>query len=313
MYRFILKKKNGIRQFHLAGENLSADTSEIKPFFEKKKKKKKKNILQLQSQMYNASETGLYYKMYPQRSTWAQQKDCITILGCANASGDPKLKLLLIGKKKNKYTNTNMHKLPAKYTAQKNAWMDYNILTDSFVFFNAFVPEVSLCTKNKLAAKAALLIDNTPSHSEEETPASQDGNMKCTILPPNTAPRLQPCDQGILETLNRIGKDLSISSEKNSHLSVADVIKSVTVKDALYMATEAWDHVSSVTISKSWTKSAIATPAESETPEEPLSDMEAMRNLAANFSVNEEELDTWMNCDNGESGHEEYMAVEIVQ
>ena len=58
--------------------------------------------------MFNCDESGLYYKLLPEKSLAAQfekstdgrktQKERVTISACSNATGSIKLPLLLIGK-----------------------------------------------------------------------------------------------------------------------------------------------------------------------------------------------------------------------
>jgi len=60
------------------------------------------------------------------------QKDRITAMVCANASGNHRLPLLVIGKSKkpHAFKNLNMNVLPVNYYAQKSVWMDQTIFFD---------------------------------------------------------------------------------------------------------------------------------------------------------------------------------------
>ena len=84
-------------------------------------------------QIYNADETGLLWKYLPQRNFvsfceksapgFKKAKDCLTVLGCTNATGTHKLKPVLIGKsaKPRCFKHANMDALPVIYKSQRNA------------------------------------------------------------------------------------------------------------------------------------------------------------------------------------------------
>ena len=96
------------------------------------------------SQVYNCDETGLYWKALPSKTLASRKedkapgykvsKDRLTILACANATGDHnyKLRLIMIGKAKNpRALKTLSHSaFPLKYTNQKSAWMTSEIFKD---------------------------------------------------------------------------------------------------------------------------------------------------------------------------------------
>ena len=70
------------------------------------------------------------------------QKDRVTISACANASGDMKLPLVLIGKSKNPrcFKHITRDQLPVTYYNQSNAWMNTEIFSEWF--HHKFVPIV---------------------------------------------------------------------------------------------------------------------------------------------------------------------------
>ena len=84
-------------------------------------------------QIYNADETGLLWKCLPDRTLVAyreksapgfkKSKECLTVLGCTNATGTHKLKRVMIGKfaKPRCFKNVNMNALPVIYKPQRNA------------------------------------------------------------------------------------------------------------------------------------------------------------------------------------------------
>ena len=82
--------------------------------------------------IYNADETGLYFRTTPDRthafadeklSGGKKSKERVTIMVCSNMDGSDKRKLLVIGKSANPRCLKNVKRLPVEYTANKNAWM----------------------------------------------------------------------------------------------------------------------------------------------------------------------------------------------
>ena len=204
------KRRHGICQLRVVGEKLSADMQSIQPFVETLHKLIEEKGLQLE-QLYNADETGLFWRVLPRMTLASAQekeapgvkssKDRVTLLGCVNAMGQHKLKPVLIGKykKPRSFKDVNMSALPVHYTAQSNAWMSSDIF--EHWFHQQFVPAVKQHLQHKgLPCKAVLLIDNCAAHPGEDLLCSHDGQIKTAFLPPNTTAVIQPLDGGILET-----------------------------------------------------------------------------------------------------------------
>jgi hypothetical protein len=83
-------------------------------------------------QIFNADETGLFFKMTPNKilkfkgekcSGGKMSKDRITVLVVANMTGTVKKKLLVIGKSKNPRCFKNVKRLPVDYKSNRRAWM----------------------------------------------------------------------------------------------------------------------------------------------------------------------------------------------
>lgn len=138
------KGRHGIRELNIEGEKMSAASVETVNAFRDKFKKMIDEMGLTREQIYNADETGLNYKALPTKTLAAlsekyapgfkMQKQRITAMVCANASGNHRLPLLLIGtaKKPRCFKGMNMNALPVQYYAQKSAWMDQKIFTEWF-------------------------------------------------------------------------------------------------------------------------------------------------------------------------------------
>lgn len=138
-----------MRSIKICGEKLSADSSAISSF--------KRELAELKiemglndDQIYNADETGLYYKMLCDRTYVSLasksaagmkvEKSRLTMMGCVNASGAHKLKPLIIGKSVNPRCLRNHTFTNIDYRNSKKAWMTANLF-DSW-FTQCFKPQV---------------------------------------------------------------------------------------------------------------------------------------------------------------------------
>ncbi|GFU78117.1 tigger transposable element-derived protein 1, partial [Trichonephila clavipes] len=102
-------------------------------------------------QVFNADETGLFWKKMPTQphckvgktaSGFKAAKDRVTLLLCSNASGDRMLKPLLVNRslKPRALKGKDLNTLPVHWMANKKAWVTTAIFTE---WFNkCFVPEV---------------------------------------------------------------------------------------------------------------------------------------------------------------------------
>ena len=176
-----------------------SDAAAVEPFKVELQELLEREHLTL-DQLYNCNETGLCYRMLPDKTLAARsekdaaamkkQKERVTLMSCSNATGMHKLPLMLIGKSANPphcFININKAALPVLYHAQKNACLDSYIYIFSEWFHKHFVPAVTKYVKERgLTIKALLLLDNAPSHPDLSSLVSQDGNIKALFLPPNT-------------------------------------------------------------------------------------------------------------------------------
>lgn len=158
------KRRHGIRFLAVCGEILSSDTSSITPFVHRFRSKVTEMGL-TNEQIYNADESGLYYRLLPDKTYVAAtektapgrkiQKERVTFMLCANAEGTHKTTPLVIGKHKKPRTFKDFDN-PLLYDHSKSAWMTSKIFHDWF--HNSFVKEVSmfartnriLCTKSNM-------------------------------------------------------------------------------------------------------------------------------------------------------------------
>lgn len=258
------KTRHGVRFVSISGEKLSADVEAANVFSVQFQEIVQRNKL-LPCQVYNIDETGLNFKMLPNKTLAASnetvigtklRKDRLTVAPCSNADGTHKLPLFVIGKSKKPraFKNINLSSLPVYYRNQKSAWMGCDLFKSWF--FDEFVPSVEKFMKEKsLPVRALLLLDNAPSHPSEENLVK--GDIKAIFLPPNVTSLIQPMDQGVIEWLKRRYRRKYISSilEKSEEgCDIFECMKSLNIKDAIYTIAESWEELKPDTLRKSWRK-----------------------------------------------------------
>ena len=259
------KKRHGISKIAISGECRSADVEAADAY-----PLQLRTIIQEggyhKEQIYNADETGLYFKMLPdvtlaakgekgKKEGYKQAKDRITVLFCVNKTGSHKLKPLVIGKFANPrcFHHINRATLPVSYKNSKNAWMTSKIFEDWF--HKEFVPDVRKhLRRQKLETKAILLLDNCPAHPPAETLTSKDGKIKVVYLPKNTTSKIQPLDQGVIATFKMLYRKSLVRAMIDENTEVTDFIKRLNLKECFYIASKAWDGVTAKTIENCWMK-----------------------------------------------------------
>ncbi|XP_042222798.1 tigger transposable element-derived protein 1-like [Homarus americanus] len=199
-----LKKRPNLHNIKMSGEAASADTDSARKYPAELKKIIDKGGC-TSEQVYNADETGLFWKLMPARTfisteeksapRFKASKDRLTLLVGGNASGDMKLKPLLVYHSENPkafkgYAKSN---LPVIWHSNKKAWMTMTLFQDWFI--NFFCPAVErYYARRNISNKALLLLDNAPSHPVNLNDLSD--NMRVEYIPKNTTSLLQPMDQG---------------------------------------------------------------------------------------------------------------------
>lgn len=244
------KKRHDIRRFRIHGESESVPVEDLP--------RQKQKLVELLSQyrpedVYNADETGLFFRMTPNQTLATKpvkgkrkDKERITILLCTNATGTDKLKPLVIGKSANPrcLKNVRRENLGVKYEANKKAWMTSDI-------FGRWIR--SLNSTNRLKRRKILvLVDNATSHVVNE----ELEHVKVHFLPPNTTPYLQPCDAGIINSFKAHYRKLYLQNVLEA-MDAEEEIPRLNIKEAIDFSSEAWRNVTPQTIINCWRKTEI--------------------------------------------------------
>lgn len=240
--------------------------------------------------IFNADETGLFFKLLPDKSLVFKGDSChggkrskerLSVLPCANMTGTEKLPLLVIGKSQKPRCFKGVKTLPTLYRANKKAWM-------TSVLFIEWVRDQD----RKFALQkrnVAVVIDNCPSHPHITGLKA----IKLVFLPPNTTSRTQPMDQGIIANFKHHYKNILIQQlitaiDKQEQLAVS-------VLQAMHVMRQAWSRVTPSTISNCFAHCGFSTPdqpqplttAEDEDPDDDIPLATLLRQIQdAGFEVN---------------------------
>ena len=203
--------------------------------------------------IFNADETGLFYRMTPDKTLafsgeechgTKQNKDRLTVMLCANMDGSEKLKPLVIGKSKNPRSFKHVRTLPVTYTANKKAWM----VSEEFI---SWVKKLDrrFAAENR---KVLLFVDNCSAHPQVTGLEA----VKLQFFPPNTTSHLQPMDQGVIMSFKthyrrRLVKRLLQSYE------VGETPAPITVKDAIDLLHASWQQVTDTCIAHCYRKAGF--------------------------------------------------------
>ena len=256
------KKRHALHNLKIQGETASADADAANKYPEQFIKIIEEHGY-LPDQIFNADETGLWWKKMPSRTFISRNerrapgfkvsKDRITLLLCSNASGDFITKPMFINKSLNPrcMKGNNKNNLPVYWRANKKAWMTAKLFNDWF--YHCFVPDVENYLKKKnLAFKVLLLLHNAPPRATDLS----HPNIQVEFLPPNTTSILQPLDQGIISTFKAyyIRKSFELILEKieSLNITVKEVWKQFSILDCCKIVGKSLKDIRQSTLTACW-------------------------------------------------------------
>ena len=168
-------------------------------------------------------------------------KERITVLLACYAA-EEKLKPLVIWNAENPccFHGVSKTSLPITYRANKKAWMTSALFKEWLERLNG--------SMMRQQHSILLFVDNCGAH-----PDMHLSNVKVMFLPPNTTPRLQPCDAGIIANVKTPHHEhllhhiLTAMDDANS---AADSAKRVNILDTISWLHLSWAGVSEECIRK---------------------------------------------------------------
>ena len=254
LHNFI--KRHGLKNICMTGEAADADL----PGAEAAKEELRRVIEEggyTPDQVFNADETGLYWKRMPTRTYimkdearapgYKAAKDRFTLLLCANASGNYRMKPLMIYHSENPRALKNQVKsaLPVKWKSNKKGWMTGEVFEQWWT--ESVIPDIKeYCRKENLSEKALIIVDNASSHPHHVNLLHE--GIQIYFLPPNTTSIIQPMDQGVIAQvkvnyMKRCLRQMLHATTADENITVKEFWKNYTIKDALMNVSQVWNAI----------------------------------------------------------------------
>ncbi|XP_064081201.1 tigger transposable element-derived protein 1-like [Macrobrachium nipponense] len=219
-------------------------------------------------QVFNVDETGLFWKRMPNRTYLSKEEksapghkagnERLTLLFGANASGDLKLKPLLLYLAENPRAFKGIFKsqLPVIWKSNKKVWVTLMVFEDWFNDHSVPAVEWYLSSKG-LPFKVLLVLDKSP--GAPSNLSNMHPNVKVVYLPLNTTLLIQPMDQGVIANfkayyLRRTIRSALRAIEGNKELTLKQFWKGYNITDAVRNIASAWDEVKTTTLNGAWKK-----------------------------------------------------------
>ncbi|CAG8541697.1 1311_t:CDS:2, partial [Racocetra persica] len=230
------KDRNRIRQHHLEGEAESADITAINNTIPLLRNKTSNYPLE---RIYNMDETGLFYRLEPDRTLATQrlsgrkvERECLSITLCTNADGLHKLAPFVIRKyaKPCCFKNIKIQNLAVKYRNSAKAWMIATLFQD---WLKNFDYQIGLKHRGQ---HVLLILNNCASHKLDALTLQY---TDITFLPPNITSKIQLLDAEQIENGGR-----------------ADELK-MNVLQAIRFIIQSWEEVTAEIIRNCWRHTEI--------------------------------------------------------
>ncbi|UYV62146.1 hypothetical protein LAZ67_1008015 [Cordylochernes scorpioides] len=267
------KKRSGIHSVVRHGEAASSDMKAAEDYI-----KTFSDLIKAQGyisqQVFNCDETGLFWKKMPNRTYITAEekmmpghkpmKDRLTLALCANASGDCKIKPLLVYHSENprafKSHKILKEKLQVMWRSNPKAWVTRKFFVEWVNL--VFGPTVKkYLQENNLPVQALLILDNAPANPPnlEDDILEELKFIKVLYLPPNTTPILQPMDQQMISNFKKLyTKHLfrrCFEVTESTNLTLREFWKDhFNIAICLQIIDQAWLGVTTRTLTSAWKK-----------------------------------------------------------
>ncbi|XP_067125996.1 tigger transposable element-derived protein 1-like [Centruroides vittatus] len=287
------KKRCGIHSVTMHDEAGSNDKEEAEKFsvdFQQFLK----NEVYCPQQVFNADGTGIFWKM-PNRTFITKEektlhghkpmKHRLTLLFAANASGDLKIKPLLVYHSENPWVFKKncivKFNLPVHWKSNQKAWVTQVVFKEWIL--ETFAPAVKKYLLDKeLPLKALLILDNDPSYPKdlEEILEESYPFIKVQYLPANTTVVLQPMNQHVIANFKKLYTRALFMKVFEECQLCGDMTDQKFWKEKFYvlMATrliqKAWEEVTQKTLNSAWKRLVPEW-----TQEEPAEDTEVVQEI----------------------------------
>ncbi|XP_063302213.1 tigger transposable element-derived protein 1-like [Pelobates fuscus] len=263
------KKRYNLYKLKITGEAASADTGAAAAF-----PASLKDVMDRVSYppevVFNVDETRLFWKRMPSRTFISREqkrapgfkaaKDRLTLLLGGNASGDFRIKPLLVYHSQTPRAMRGISKssMSVIWKANRKAWITRDFFTEWFT--DHFCTSVQrYCRRKGLEEKALLIMDNTPSHPTNLAELPTCIPVEVMFLPPNTTLFIQPMDQGVIAAfkayyLRRTFHQLIEHTDHEDKQSMLDFWKQYHIMKAASNIDLSWKEVTQQCLKAVWKK-----------------------------------------------------------
>jgi len=330
------KNRTGIHSVVRHGEGASANKEAAEKFVHEFQK-----LMQSEGyrpeQVFNCDETGFFWKKMPKRTFITKEelalpghkpmKDRLTLLFCANASGDLKIKPLLVYHSENprvfKQHKVDRHKLNIMWKSNSRAWVTRQFFYEWMT--EVFAPTVKRYLQEKgLPEKVVLILDNAPAHPPhlEENLDEEYNFIKIKFLPPNTTAILQPMDQCVISNFKKLYIkalfERCFEVITDTKLTLRDFWKNhFNILHCVRLINQAWGDVSVRTLQSAWKKvwpdCVNGDALEGHEDKIEIVDAVVLLGKAMHLEVDEADIEELVEENNGELTTEELQELRIEQ
>lgn len=188
--------------------------------------------------VFNMDETGLFFRPVPDK-TIDQETVChrgelaserLTLSFCINALGEKEPLVVIYPKC---FKDNDAPHLGVEWYSDSNAWMTPDIFCKWITKFNE-----KMIQENR---KILLFLDDAPCHHPLEL-----SNINLIFIPVSSTSRLQPLEQGIIQTFKMLYRRRmlrSLVARMNGTTTVTQLAHQITVSDAITWVKSAWMEV----------------------------------------------------------------------
>ena len=221
-----------------------------------------------------------------------------------------------------------MATLPVTYHSSGKGW--FNVENFEATFFKHIVPAIIRHQKEVLKIsedriRALILLDNAPAHPGKGRLVAHNGKIRVLFLPANTTSLIQPMDQGVIHAAKLIYSRLFLSEvlvveettedlvQDTRGLRTLEKLKAYNLKQVFFNFNKSWKQVKSSTLANAWKRLLY----DVDVPVVDFTGFE-VQDFARMFSAGGEEVgnddvQTWLEIDEGDPGHELLSEEEIVE
>ena len=120
------------------------------------------------------------------------------------------------------------------------------------------------------------------------------------FLPKNTTSILQPLDGGLIGMFKKKYRSQMLNHIVSTEGELSEIVKKVSLKDALYMTVNSWNEISEETVKKVWKKTLFPETKEEEYDDTeddvPLTELQGLLRQKK-VEINQEEVEQWLTSD----------------